>query len=203
MSLEKIISYIIHPIIFGIVATICFFILIPEFLPRDLKLQIIMIVFISTYVIPIVFLLLLKILGNINSFHLSEIKERKYPIFFFVVLNGLLAYRLYLIPKLELLSLFFLASAISLFIVYIFLFFKVKISLHTLALSIFTIFIGVISYHYKIRLIVLISFLLLLTGYIAMARLKLKAHTLYEVYLGYFIGIPVLILSYLLYFVIL
>jgi membrane-associated phospholipid phosphatase len=79
-------------------------------------------------------------------------------------------------------------------------FFKIKVSLHTLALSLFTTFMGVISYHYKIRLIVLISFLLLLTGYIAMARLKLKAHTLYEVYLGYFIGILVLIFSYLLYY---
>ncbi len=189
MSIEKITSYLIHPIIFGVVATITYFILLPEFLPEDFKLQIIFIVFISTYIIPVLFLFLLKSFGSIHSFHLSQIHERKFPVFFFIILNLLLAYRLFQIPKLELLSLFFLSSTISLFIVYLFLLVKIKLSLHTLSLGLFTTFIALISYHYKIDLILPISFLILLSGYIAHVRLKLKAHTHFEVYLGYLIGV--------------
>lgn len=200
MSIEKIASYIIHPIIFGVVATISYFILVPLFLPKELKLQIIFIVFISTYVIPILFLFLLKSFGSINSFHLSEIRERKFPVFFFIILNLLLAYRLYQIPNLELLSLFFLSGTISLFIVYLFLLFQVKISLHTLSMGLFTTFILILSYQYKIDLILPISFLILLSGYVAYIRLKLQAHTHFEVYLGYVIGVLVEIVSYYFFF---
>jgi len=200
MSIEKIASYIIHPIIFGVVATISYFILAPIFLPKELKLQIIFIVFISTYVIPILFLFLLKSFGSINTFHLSEIRERKFPVFFFIILNLLLAYRLYQIPNLELLSFFFLSGSISLFLVYLFLLIKVKISLHTLSMGLFTTFILILSYQYKIDLILRISFLILLSGYVAYIRLKLQAHTHFEVYLGYVIGVLVEIVSYYFFF---
>lgn len=200
MSIEKITSYIIHPIIFGVVATISYFILAPIFLPKELKLQIIFIVFISTYVIPILFLFLLKSFGSIDTFHLSEIRERKFPVFFFIILNLLLAYRLYQIPNLELLSFFFLSGSISLFLVYLFLLFQVKISLHTLSMGLFTTFILILSYQYKIDLILPISFLILLSGYVAYIRLKLQAHTHFEVYLGYVIGVLVEIVSYYFFF---
>lgn len=200
MSIEKIASYIIHPIIFGVVATISYFILAPIFLPKELKLQIIFIVFISTYVIPILFLFLLKSFGSIDTFHLSEIRERKFPVFFFIILNLLLAYRLYQIPNLELLSFFFLSGSISLFLVYLFLLFQVKISLHTLSMGLFTTFILILSYQYKIDLILPISFLILLSGYVAYIRLKLQAHTHFEVYLGYVIGVLVEIVSYYFFF---
>ncbi len=189
MNIEKAVSYVIHPIIFGIIATLSYFIINPKFLPKDLKFHIIGIVFISTYLIPIIFLFLLKSFNTIDSFHLSSIDERKFPLFFFIVLNALLSYRLFQIPNLELLALFFLASSISLFIVYFSLYFGIKISLHTLSLSLFTTFILILSYVFKIRLIFLLSFLILLSGYISYVRLKLKVHTALEVYLGYLIGI--------------
>jgi len=196
MSIEKITSYLIHPILFGVLTTISYFILSPKFLPENFKLQVIFIVFISTYVIPVLFLFILKSVGSIDSFHLSQIHERKFPVFFFIILNLLLAYRLYLIPQLELLSLFFLSSTISLFVVYIFLLFNIKLSLHTLSLGLYTTFIALISYDYKINLIFPISILILLSGFIAYVRLKLKAHTNFEVYSGYFIGVVTEIICY-------
>ncbi|HFS67576.1 MAG TPA: hypothetical protein ENK67_05115 [Flavobacteriia bacterium] len=89
----------------------------------------------------------------------------------------------------EILALFFFSSSISLFVAYLFLFFKVKISLHTLALGLFTAFLGIMSYYFKIKLLFLIASLFLLSGYIAHVRLKLGAHTNLEVYLGFLLGI--------------
>lgn len=199
MKLEKITSYILHPVVFGTITTLSYFIILPTFLPSDLKWNIISIVFVSTYVIPIIFLFILKSFKTIDSFHLEDANERKFPVFFFMILNFVLYSRLIEIPKLELFSLFFLASAISLVIVYVFLFFNTKISLHTLALGLYTTFLMLISYHFKIRLIILISAVLLISGFVAMARLKLKAHNTAEVYTGFFLGVIVEILLYLLF----
>jgi len=196
MSIEKITSYLIHPIIFGVIATITYFILLPVYLPRELKFNIIGIVFISTYIIPVIFLFLLKKFNSIDSFHLSSIKERKYPLSFFITLNLLLWQRLQFLPKMEMLSLFFLASSIALFVVYIALFFNVKVSLHTLALGLFTTFLGLLSYYFKIRLILLISFLVLVSGFVAYVRLKLEAHNTFEVYFGFILGVIVEILLF-------
>ncbi len=198
MKLEKISSYVIHPVVFGTITTLSYFIILPTFLPSDLKWNIISIVFVSTYLIPIIFLFLLKSFKTIGSFHLEDANERKFPVFFFIILNFVLYSRLIEIPKLELLSLFFLSSSVSLVFVYVFLFFNIKISLHTLALGLYTTFLMLISYHFKIRLIILISAVLLISGFIAMARLKLKAHNTAEVYTGFFLGVIVEILLYLL-----
>ena len=196
MKFEKIISYLFHPVLFGTITTVIFFIFQPTFIEKTFQYNVILVIFFSTYVIPVLFLFLLKIVKNIDTYHLIEVKERKYPVFFFIVLNGLLALRLFMYDSLYLLAIFFLSSTISLIVVFAFLLIKIRISLHTLGLGLFTSFLILMSYHYKIKLLVIISFAIILSSMVLIARLKLKAHSNIEVYLGFFIGLGLEILIY-------
>lgn len=161
----------------------------PKSFPKVFEYKILFVVFISTYAIPIIFLFILKQRNSIDDFHLKTIKERKLPILFFFTITLLLAYRLFQIKVVNLLAFSFFGVAVAMFIIYLFLIIKMKVSIHTLGIGSLTGFIILLSFHYKIKLLILISFLFLLFGLIAYARLKIKAHNNKEIYLGYLIGI--------------
>ena len=197
MRLEKIVSYIFHPVLFGTITTIFFFIFQPSFVPKSFQLNVILVIFFSTYVIPVLFLFLLKSVKSIDSYHLVGVEERKFPVFFFIALNSLLVYRLFFYDNLRLLAIFFMASAISLGIVFLFLLKKIKLSLHTLGLGLFTSFLIVLSYHFKTRLLVPISVAILLSSIVATVRLKLNAHTNFEAYFGFILGVLMQIIVFL------
>ena len=58
-----------------------------------------------------------------------------------------------------------------------------------------------VSYHYELNLILLISFLFIIAGFIAISRIKIKAHTLREIYLGFLIGLVSETIVYILYII--
>ncbi len=196
MKLEKVISYLFHPVLFSTISALLFFMIQPAFFPKAFEYKILFVIFISTYIIPILFLFILKKRETIDDFHLKTIKERKIPLVFFITITLLLAYRLAEIKVVNLLAYSFFGAAFSLFLVFVLFVVKLKTSLHTLAIGGMIGFVIVISIHYKIGLLLLISFLFLLFGIIAYARLKLKAHTNKEIYLGLIIGVMTQLLSY-------
>ena len=196
MKIERIISYLFHPVLFSTISALLFFIIQPQYLPRPFVYKILLVIFISTYVVPILFLFILKQRNTIEDFHLKTIKERKIPLFFFTMISLLLAYRLFEIKIVNLLAYSFFGAAIGMLLVFVLFFLKIKTSLHTLAIGSLTGFIMILSFHYKIGLLFLISFLILLFGLVAYARLKLKAHHPIEVYIGFFIGIISQITTY-------
>ncbi|MEE9348998.1 MAG: hypothetical protein V3U80_03055 [Flavobacteriaceae bacterium] len=189
MKTEIIISYLFHPVLFSTVGTLLFFSIQPKYLPKAFEHKIITVVFLSTYVIPVIFLFLLKKKKSIESYHLKTINERKFPIVFFFIITLLLGFRLLQLHVIDLLAYSFLAGALSLSIIFALLFLKIKTSLHTVSIGSLTGFIMVISYHFKIQLLVLLMLSFILFGIIATARLKLKAHNLQEVLLGFVIGL--------------
>ena len=185
-----------HPVLFATISALLYFMIQPHALPKVFVYKILVVIFISTYIIPILFLFILKQRNSIDDFHLKTIKERKLPVLFFITITVLLAMRLIEIHVVNLLAYSFYGAALAMFMVFVLFYFKIKTSLHTLAIGGLTGFIIVISYHYKMRLLILISALFILFGIVAYARLKLKAHSLKEIYLGYFIGILSQILVY-------
>ena len=196
MKIEKVISYLFHPVLFPTISTLFFFILQPKYLPKEFSLKVLVVIFVSTYIIPILFLFILKKRKTIEDFHLKTISERILPIFFFTTISFLLAYRLLEIKVVNLLAYSFFAVSLAMFFVLLLFGLKIKTSLHTLAIGGLTGFVMVISFHYKIRLLLLIATLFILFGGIAFARLKLKAHTNKEIYLGYFIGMAAQFIMY-------
>ncbi|MFT6755205.1 MAG: membrane-associated phospholipid phosphatase, partial [Urechidicola sp.] len=92
-------------------------------------------------------------------------------------------------------------TTVGLIIAYLLIYKKFKISLHMLGIGGLLGFFIFVSYHYKLNLILLISFLFIIAGFIAISRIKLKAHTLKEVYLGFVVGLGSEIIVYVLYII--
>ena len=189
MKFYKFISHILHPILVPIVCTLLYFIIIPNHIPREFAYWVLGIVFVTTYIIPILLLYFLKKVKLIENYHLSNIEERKFPILFFTTLTLVLGIRLLQFNVVDLLAFSFFGCALALSIVFVLLFIKIKTSLHTLGISGLIGFIIMISYEYKLNLLVLLILLFLLFGVIATSRLKLQAHKMSEVLLGFFIGL--------------
>jgi len=192
----KAISYIFHPIIFSIVATLLYFIILPSHISKQSEYSILIIVFLSTYIVPIILLLALKRFKMIDSYHMDTIDERKFPVLFMLILFILLGKTLLSIQVVNLLAYSFFACALALLFVYTLFFTKLKTSLHALSIAGLIGFICVISYNYKLNLLIPIIGLFLLFGIIATARLKLEAHQSKEIYIGFFIGFISQIFSY-------
>ena len=202
MKFFKFISYFFHPINFPILGSILYFLLLPEYIFKPQEHLIIAVIFVGTYVFPIFLLILLKRFGMIESYHMKNIEERKFPTLLFISISYILGNWLYKSTVVDVLSLFYFGYGLVLIFAYIFLHFKIKISLHTAAIGGLIGFLIYFSYYYKINLIILISVFFLISGFIASSRLRLHAHSIREVFLGYTIGIFSQFVIYYAYYII-
>ncbi|MFC6857867.1 hypothetical protein [Zunongwangia atlantica] len=193
----KIASYVFHPIWMPFAGSLLYFQLTPRFFPEEVIKAKLLAISIITVFIPIVFFFLLKNLGKVSSMNLSEVKERKWPLFFFgmltlMVLNQILDRYNY--PEIYF---YFLGILGATLIAYIFTFFKVKISLHMMGLAGFTMFLIAFSRYFHMNLILATSGLFIALGLTASSRLYYKAHTNTELILGIFAGVlPQFLLFY-------
>ena len=188
MKWQKLISTILHPVVTPTIGILLFFIINNFKLNKNQQLLILSIVFIATYVIPILLLVILKSLGLIKSFKVKTIKERKIPLIFMTALFILLGKAFLNILIIRDFSLLFFGTALALTIVYFLFKFRLKSSLHLLSMGSATAFFLTLSIELNYNPKILISILFLLSGFLAKARLDLKAHTFKEVFLGFFIG---------------
>lgn len=83
---------------------------------------------------------------------------------------------------------FFMAGIISTVVAFLLLFLKIKSSIHMIGFSALTVFVIGLSYHNEINIINTIVFLMVMNGFIASSRLEMKAHTIKELFFGFFIG---------------
>ena len=80
----------LHPIVIPTIGVLLYFILIPNGFNSDQTLAVLGLIFVTTYIIPLVLLILFKKLKLIKSFKADSIKERKVPIAMMIVLFYLL-----------------------------------------------------------------------------------------------------------------
>jgi hypothetical protein len=189
INFHSAISYLFHPIIFPLLASLLYLFTSPRFVSRKTKLIILLVVFISTYIFPIVLLSFLKGLKMIKSFHLTDIEERKFPTLFFsflAILTGRLLIQLQIVDDL---ALFFIAGGFSFLVIYGFLWIRIKVSIHTLGIGGFIGFLLQLSHYYHQNYLISLAFLFILFGVVASARLTLKAHSISEIFWGLGIGI--------------
>ncbi len=184
----KTISVIFHPIVLPTIGTIFYFLLIPNSYNSKERLTILSLIFVTTYLIPVLILILFKRLKLIQTFNTRSIKERKIPVALMIVLFYLLGNTLIRIAQVEDIGLLFYATSCALAFVYFLFAFDLKTSIHLLSFGIFTSFYIILGYIYEKQFAVLIIITLLLSGLVANARLHLKAHTTKEIYIGYFVG---------------
>ena len=188
MKFYKFISVMLHPIVIPTLGVILYFMFIQNSFNSTQKFGVLGLIFASTYIIPLLLLILFKRFKLINSFNAESIKERKIPIAVMIVLFYLLGNTLYGIPNLMDLGVLFYATTLGLVIIYILFAFKLKTSLHLMSLGVTTGFFYLLQNVYNQNLILVIIAALILSGILGSARLNLKAHTQKEVYLGFILG---------------
>ncbi|MEX6626445.1 hypothetical protein [Tenacibaculum salmonis] len=189
MRWPKFISTILHPIVIPTIGIILYLILTPIHLSQYHKYTMLGVVFVSTYIIPILLLIFLKAIGYIKSYQVSKIEERKVPIFFMMTLLFMLGRFFLEIAVIRDLSYLFFGVVFGLGFVYILFNVNTKTSLHLLSMGAATGYFLLFQQIHNIYILPLIIVFIVLSGVLASARLHLKAHTVKEVYLGFFIGI--------------
>lgn len=186
---SKVISYLFHPIIFPLIGTIIYLFTTPRYTSKKTKSLLILVVFIGTYVLPIILLAFLKGMGMIKTFHLSTIEERKFPTLFFSFLAILVGRLFFQIQVVDSLAIFFISGGLSFLVIYGFLWTHVKISIHTLGIGGLIGFLINLSLVFHYNYLFIIALLFVSFGLVAKARLKLKAHSFPEVIWGVILGI--------------
>ncbi len=189
MKFHKFISVLLHPIVIPTIGILLFLSITPNEIKKERQYLLISIVFFSTYIIPLISLIILKTLGVVKSFQVESIKERKTPLFIMLIIFYVLGKLLINIPDYRELGILFYGTNISLALVYLLFFFQIKSSLHILSMSSTLGFFLLFANNYSISILPLGSILIILTGILASARLHLKAHNQKEIYLGFFIGL--------------
>ena len=195
----KIISVILFPVFFPsyVILILFYYNNFNTFqIPLNAKFMVFTIVFVTTFVFPLLFMIFMKKRGMIKSIQMETREERVFPliittIFFFM------AY--YMLKDIEVLGLFryFLIGSTLLLIIALLINFIMKISIHMIGIGGMTgALVGLaIRLNADIPgLIIIFIFLSGLTGY---ARLKLKAHNQAQIYSGFLCGFFVMLLIFL------
>lgn len=181
-------SYLFHPLFISVYAVILFFLYGKHsFTYEEVYLVIIQIVIITIFIPVTVYYLLLS-LNFVDSIMLAHKNQRRLPLLIHAVLLLILIRKSITMDYFPILYFFFLASLISTFLAFLFLFTKFKVSLHQLAISSFTVFVVAISLHFNVRMLEVIIPLIICNGLVASSRLVMKAHTTTELILGGLIG---------------
>ncbi|MGB0891044.1 MAG: hypothetical protein ACPGUU_01740 [Flavobacteriaceae bacterium] len=189
MRWHKFISVLLHPVVLPTIGVLLYFVLIPISLERVQQYAVLSIVFVATYLIPVLLLFFLKSLKLIHNFQVHSIKERKIPLALMIFIFYALATVFSRLHQIRDLSILFYGTAFSLFFVYLLFIIKLKSSLHLLSMGSAVGFILVLTVLYSITTLPIIAIMVLLSGLLASSRLHLKAHTTKEIYVGFFIGI--------------
>ncbi len=199
MLIHRIISSLLHPILFPLIGSIFYLFTVPRYISSRYKLLVLAVIFIGTYLLPILLLVLLKNFKMIHSFHLSSVEERKFPMLILSFLGILIGRMLFKITIVNDLAIFIISGSFALLLVYGFLWLGIKVSIHTLGIGGLIGFVIKLSTAYHQNFLFVIAMLFVLFGIIAHARLKLRAHTFSEVILGVLIGISTQLLIPLIY----
>ena len=146
-------------------------------------------VLLITIFIPLSFYYLLKTLGKVDSMMVSELSQRKIPLIIQAFLIVTLIQKSITLDRIPELFFFFFGGLLSTLLTLLFLFGKIKASIHMIGISSLTSFVVGLSLHNQINFMYYIAFLILMNGIVASSRLEMKAHTNIELAIGFFVGL--------------
>jgi len=182
-------SYVFHPLWMPFLGSLFYFLFIPRYFPGEIVRAKLMAIAIITIFIPIVFYFLLKNLGKASNIFLDNVSERRWPLFFFVLLSFMVLNQILNIYNYPGLYYYFAGILISTLISYLFTWLNSKASLHMVGISGLLMFITGFCIYFQLYFIYTISFLIIATGLTASSRLYNKAHNSGELILGFIIGV--------------
>ena len=165
------------------------------YIPFISKIKLIAFIFTSTFLIPLmlIYFVIFKANGLIQSLKMENRKERTYPF----ILTALLFYMIYYflkqnnIPVINILASFIWVSTLII-VVALLINLVWKISIHMLGIGGLIGVWFVLNSKLFLNLYILIPILLLCAGLTGFARLKLNAHKPSEVYVGFILGFTIM-----------
>jgi len=193
--MARIFSYLAHPIIMPVVGIIILLRAINwmGMIPFETRLYTYLIVFVSTLLLPLLSLPLLKSKNIISDYFMPTAEERKIPLLltsFFFLLGAFVLQKIHapLIFPLFINS----SSVVILFCALIS--WKWKISTHMAGIAGLVGLILGISMKWMVDLRLILAVLILVSGITGWARLKMGAHTPAQVYAGFGLGFTIVFL---------
>lgn len=193
-SLARILSFVLHPLLLATYLITLFSFLFPSAIypiKAESRFSFLMLLFILTFLLPVINIVFFKFLGVISSFTMQHRKERIKPFLLIVLLYAVFTYLLYSKTRLtigdNLFNLILIIDALVLAAFLITLFYKG--SIHSLGIW------GVVGMLLPLNKVVedgslfiptLVS--LVLAGIVMSSRLQLNAHTPREVLVGSLAG---------------
>jgi len=168
----------------------CFFFFLFHFTDYNIELIISFFLQISiiTILTPMALYYLLLYMGKVDSIKIVNIDQRKIPLIFQSFLIILLLKKTIILEHYPELHFFFLGALFSTLFALGLLYTKIKASLHMLAISALTVFVFGLNIHLQAGNMYLVSFLLLMNGFVASSRLVLQAHSPNELIIGLLLG---------------
>ncbi len=182
-------SYLFHPIFIPLLGTLSYLLFDAVYFTKAQCYLLIFQILIITFFLPLSFFYLLRTFGKVDTIMLSDLNQRKIPLVMQMILTVVLISESVTKERFPELFFFFLSGLISTFLAFIFLFAKLKASIHMIGISVLTFFIIGISIHNQINSIYLIAACFFATGLIASSRLQMKAHSIKELLIGYAFGV--------------
>ena len=199
-SQASIISIIFHPLLMLTYTFIAIMVIAPPvFMPlsRDLFWHVLLVVGLTSFIIPVLLISTLRVLAVIPDFYLDNKKQRIIPFLSIAIIYGISAYMFYsqfAFTKIIFVAYFSTTLLITLLTV-ITLYWK--ISFHSASIA------GMFGILYAIQLrnpdynfLYLLSAILLTIGIVSSSRLKLNAHTLGQIIGGAVIGFTICFLIF-------
>ena len=200
--LANIISYLFHPIFIPTVGIYFLFSIPTEpisfiktdslyFFADDFKMRLFSLMAVLTVAAPLLSMVVLKTGKVISSYQLENASERKIPLIMVLVYLSIVILQLFIMDPSGIIPMivktYMLSVALSIVVITLFLS-KIKISIHTTAMSslaalMFVYFRTQMDYNTLI-----IPCLFLLVGVVGTSRMILKEHKASEIYIGAFLG---------------
>ena len=201
-KLARFVSYLFHPLLMPTYGFLIIFFTdnyISVFTSLGLRLLILAITFVFTFMFPFINAIILLKAGRIKSLSMEDHTERYIPYATTVLYYFALYYLFYSIEEIpSFFKVLVLGAGLSVLLTFI-INFKWKISAHTIGIGgIAGAMLGTV-YRLQMELYLILMLIILIAGIEGYARLKLNAHTPPQIYTGFLLGFLVEFLLILFY----
>jgi hypothetical protein len=188
-------SYVFHPLLMVTYFCLLIFFGMNEsmfymFTPIKVKLILTIIVFVFTFLIPLLNLFILVKLKYVSSLHIEERTQRTFPLLATAFCYFGLYYMLSDFSIWPFFKLFILASSISILVASIINYWW-KISTHMIGIGGITGVLIIIGIYMQIPIFNILSISFVIAGIVGFSRLKLSAHNSSQIYSGFLVGISI------------
>ncbi len=194
----KIISAVFNPLLIPTIGVLLLFNIdtfIKYLMPSRVKMLVILIVFINTAIMPLLAIFFMKKMRLVNNIGLDKRSERIIPMIIGVFLY-FFTYYVFKQSNLPSLIHFYFLGATLLVIISLFITLKWKISLHMVSMGGLTGLLLATTFLLRADIVYLIAGVFLISGLVGSSRLKLRLHTLSQVFLGYILGVLLMLILY-------